>query len=121
MKVVDYSVTKGNLGKGKAYNDRDDNIGSYQTSATQFPNPEDMTVFVGNGINAEDLQRGWVKPTIRQLPNYDLEPYKQKWTGFRVSDEDSPEGEDLAAEREFRMKDRQTKGLFIRPHIPIER
>lgn len=86
-----------------------------------FPNAEGVKVFSGFGADDSDLRRGWVEPVIRQDPRYDLVNHKQKWTEFRISDEDSNGGEDLPNEFEFRMKDRETKGLFIRPHIPTER
>lgn len=107
--------------EGQFYDDKDYNMGSYQTSAVQFPNPADMKVFTGNGATAEDLERGWVKPAITERPEYDKPNYYERWTEFRVPDEDSNGGEMLARNMEFRMKDRQTKGLFIRPRIPTER
>lgn len=93
----------------------------YQTSDKQFPNPEGEVVFSGFGANAEDLERGWIKCDIRQNPEYEMSNHKLKWTEYRIADEDGNGGMDLPPDFEFRMKDRETKGLFVRPHIPTER
>lgn len=106
---------------GQFYDDPDHNLGSYQTSATPFPNPEGVKVFPGQGATAEDLERGWVKPKMREYPEYVMDNYKDKWTTPRVVDEDFNGGMDLERDLEFKKKDRETKGLFARPHIPTER
>lgn len=116
-----YRVTDA-MREGQFYDDPDHNMGSYQTSATPFHNPPDVKFFTGNGATAEDLERGWIKPVMREYPEYVLENYKRKWTRERVSDEDAIYGGmDSSRDIEFRNKDLVTKGLFARPHIPTER
>lgn len=105
---------------GDKYDDKP-NLGSYRTSDEQFPNPRGVKTFAGYGADKADLERGFIKPAMRQNPEYELANYKDRWTQPRVSDEDSNVGMDLPADIEFRMKDRETKGLFMRPRIPTER
>lgn len=115
-----YTVTNP-MHEGQFYDDPDRNMGSYQTSAEPFNNPSDVKFFAGQGATAEDLERGWVKPVMREYPEYVLENYKRKWTQERVTDEDCDGGMDLPRDLKFRQKDLVTKGLFARPHIPTER
>lgn len=107
--------------EGQFYDDPDHNMGSYQTSATPFRNPSDVKLFTGQGADAEDLERGWVKPAMREYPQYVLENYKLKWTKPRVLDEDYNGGMDLPRQLDFKYSDLESKGLFERPHIPTER
>lgn len=107
--------------EGQFYNDPDHNMGSYQTSAEPFKNPSEIKIFTGQGATAEDIERGWVKPAMREYPEYVFDNYKGKWTEPRVLDEDFEGGTELARDMEFRKKDRETKGLFARPRIPTER
>lgn len=93
----------------------------YSPSETPYKDPADVVYFSGFGANADDLERGYIKPMVKESPQYVLENYKQKWTQYRVLDEDGDGGMDLPAQLEFRNKDRETKGLFVRPHIPTER
>ncbi len=112
----------GLTGTNEKYDQKQTNWGSYQTSPSQFPNPEGMVKFMGFGMDEKDYDRGFCKPYIHNDPEYDMANYKERWTEYRVEDEDSDGG--LTAferDRQFRDKDRKTKGLFVRPHIPTER
>lgn len=105
---------------GEKYDDKG-SLGSYRTSAGQFPNPEGLKTFPGYGADKADLERGFCAPEIRNLPEYDKVNYEDRYTappnntsGYLDMFEPSPE-------YEFRQKDRETKGLFTRPRIPTER
>lgn len=104
---------------GEKYDDTG-RLSSYRTSDSQFPNPEGMKTFPGYGANKDDLERGFCKPALNDLPEYDLDNYKQRWTQPTVSDlvEDGPL---MPRDLEFRMKERDSKGFLERPHIPNER
>lgn len=116
--TVQTAKTSGDNNPG--YGDKG-SLGTYQTAPGDFPDPEGMIRFTGYGADEEDLRKGFVEPIISELPVYDLANHKQKWTQPRIPDEDSNGGEDLPQDIEFRMKDRETKGLFMRPHLPTER
>lgn len=95
-------------------------LGSYQTSDKQFPNPAGIVTFEGFGANKADLERGFCDPSIKDLPEYDMDNYKLRWTQPIVSDlvEDGPT---MPSDIEFRTKDLKSKGFLERPHIPNER
>lgn len=111
--------TKGDVGNS-AYRDRGC-LGTYQTAPGDFPDPEGLKRFEGFGADKDDLERGFKEPAIREPPVYDLANHKEKWVEPRIPDEDSDGGEMLPQDLQFRMQDRETKGLFMRPRIPTER
>lgn len=104
---------------GEKYSDKG-SLGSFCTSAEQFPNPEGVKTFPGYGADAADLQRGFDRPEIRELPDYEMKNYKDRWTAPKTSDlvED---GAGLPPDFEFRNKEIQTKGMLTRPRLPTER
>lgn len=114
--------------KGDKYED-DGRLGSYRTSEVQFPNPEGVKTFPGLGVDEADLVRGFVQPTIRELPEYDRVNYQDRYSQPRQPDEEDSAGSvagffgDGAMKRdfEFRQKERVSKGFLTRSHIPTDR
>lgn len=105
-------------------NDKYDTPGmlkSYQTSPDQFPNPKDMVVFSGFGMNAEDYERGFCDPHVRELPDYDKRNYADRYSQPRVADENQGNTMALPKDYEFRQKELESKGFLTRPRIPTER
>lgn len=106
--------------KDLGYSDKGQ-LGTYQTTPGDFPDPEGLKRFEGYGADKDDLSRGYVVPTIGENPVYDLENHKYKWTEPREFDEDDKIQGAVESSFEFRMKDRKTKGFCMRPHLPTER
>jgi hypothetical protein len=112
----------------KSYDDKG-MLGSYCTRDSQFPNPAGVKTFTGYGADKADLERGFCKPTIRELPAYDKVNYADRSTEPRLPDE---EDEDsgvagflgfgaMRQDFEFREKERRAKGFLTRPKIPTDR
>lgn len=108
------------MDKGDKYDDKG-RLGSYCTSATQFPNPEGMKVFSGYGASDADLERGFCKVAARELPDYDRANYVDRYSLPSEPDEDSDLGMSLPKDYEFRQKELHTKGMFMRQRYPRER
>lgn len=114
--------------KGNKYED-DGMLGSYCTRETQFPNPKGVKTFTGFGADKADLERGFIEPTIRELPNYDLVNYKERGSLPRLPDEEDEAGAvagffgdgAMARDFEFRDKDRRAKGFLTRSKLPTDR
>lgn len=96
-------------------------LGSYRTSEDPFPNADGVVTFPGYGADKEDLERGFCRPTLRELPQYDKVNYYDRWTFPRVTDEAPGNHGILPKDIEFRSTKAESKGLFIRPRIPTER
>ena len=97
------------------------NLGTYQTSDTQFPNPEGMVHFNGFGMDDADYARGFCDPEVKELPNYDKANYHNRYSMPRIPDEDQGNREVMEQDFEFRTKDLESKGFLTRPRIPTER
>lgn len=114
--------------KGDKYNDLG-MLGSYRTSEVQFPNPKGVKTFSGYGADEADLELGFIRPAVRELPNYDKINYAQRSTNQKMPDEDDTAGSysgflGLDAKQrdfDFREEKRTAKGLFTRPYIPTDR
>lgn len=110
---------------GEKYSDRQraphNDQEAFSGQGERFRPAEDTKFFTGFGANNADLERGFCEVSPEEMPDRDMANYKDRWTRPRVSDEDSEYGESLPPDVEFRRKDRETKGLFMRPRIPIER
>ena len=106
--------------KGEKYNDLG-MLGSYRTSEVQFPNPKGMKTFPGFGADEADLELGFIRPEVRQLPNYDQANYYQRWTQPMRPDEDEGNRDSMVQDLEFRTKDLESKGFLTRPRTPTER
>lgn len=112
----------------KSYEDKG-MLGSYCSRDSQFPNPAGVKTFTGYGADKADLERGFVQPAIRELPNYDRANYTERFTQPKSPSES--EGEtglsgffgvgSLQRDFEFREKERQSKGFFTRPKLPTDR
>ncbi len=109
---------------GKAYNDKQTipPIGEERYPGQNRPEgyPEGCKTETGYGCTAADVQRGYVEVEGLDNPERDLANYKNRWTAPKTSDEDTPFGF-MGDDYEFRQKNRQSKGLFMRPRIPTER
>lgn len=114
--------TAGLTGTNEKYDEKG-RLGSYRTGSEQFPNPSDVVTFEGFGASHEDLQRGFIRPTMRELPEYQKSNYRFRLTEDRVDDDDRDNGLGVGFSKdlEFQKKDRVTTGLFARPLIPDER
>ncbi len=96
--------------------------GSYAPhNRDNFPDPAGLKRFAGYGADEEDLRLGFCKPRMNDDPAYDLENYKDRSTLPNTNDEDFENTSTLARDYEFRGRNRNTRGLFKRPHIPTER
>lgn len=96
-------------------------LGSYCTSKEQFPNAKGVVTFPGHGADKEDLERGFCRPTLRELPEYDKPNYYERWTSPSRPDEDQGNHMSLPKDIEFRMKETESQGFLVRPRIPTER
>lgn len=105
---------------GKQYDD-EGNLGTYQTSAEPFPDPQGLKRFAGYGADKADLAQGFIRPEMRELPEYEKANYHEKWSQERTTDTDDPLEGFLGKDYKFREKDVETKGLLKRPRIPTER
>lgn len=106
--------------KGDKYDDKG-MLGSYRTSEAQFPNPEGLKTFPGFGADDADLELGFIRPEVRQLPNYDKNNYQDRWTQPKLPDEDQGNRQIMDRDFEFRTEQLRSKGMLIRPRIPTER
>lgn len=75
-----------------------------------FATPADVKMFAGEGADVEDLKRGYLKPDIRNAPEYE----KVNYNG-RASVVSS---ENYAEDYQFRDKDRVYSGLLSRSRYP---
>lgn len=105
---------------GEGYDDKG-KLGSYQTRATQFPNPEGAKTFAGYGATDEDLARGFCNVEARELPDYDRANYVDRYSLPKEADEDSIIGMSMSKDYEFRQEERRSKGMFIRSRYATER
>lgn len=107
------------MGTNEKYDEKG-RLGSYRTSETQFPNPAGEQIYTGFGANEADLKRGFCKPTLRELPEYDNQNYFYRYSETKADDlvEDGP---GLPDDYTFRQKERVSKGFLTRPRIPTER
>lgn len=110
---------RGKTGTHDKY-DQGQTLGTYRTSETQWPNPEDVNVFEGFGADKDDLVRGYCRPAIKSNPEYDADNYKLRWSIPTVSDL-TEQGPEVPSDVEFRQKDLLSKGFLARPRIPTER
>ena len=106
--------------KGDKYDD-EGMLGSYRTSSVQFPNPQGMVTFPGYGADDADLELGFIRPSVRELPAYDKANYHDRWTQPKLPDEDLGNRQVMDNDFEFRMKERESRGFLIRPRTPTER
>ena len=107
--------------KGVKYDDRGQLMKAGDTK--DFPKPEGVEFFEGYGADEADLQRGYIEPTITDRPQYDLSAYKERWSDPKPTDTGAfPYRPGVSPDDlEFMTKDRQTKGMLIRPRIPTDR
>lgn len=101
--------------------DTEAHLGTYRTDAEQFSDPKDMVYFTGFGANAEDCERGFCEPNVKELPDYDKCNYAGRYTEPRKPDEDQNNTLSMPQDWEFRQKERVSKGFLTRPRIPTER
>lgn len=104
-------------------------LGGYSPSSAPFPNPSGVKIFEGYGANSSDLERGYCDPDIRELPNYDLVNYEDRWTVPNSPDQDDSSGGLFGLmggygnkdDFEFQQKDRMSRGFCTRPKLPVDR
>lgn len=96
-------------------------LGSYQSSAEPFPNPEGIRLFSGFGADDEDLERGFCEPGLAERPDYDKANYQLRSTVAKEPDEDFANTGVLPDDIEFRSRNIRSKGFLTRPRIPTER
>ena len=103
-----------------SYSDRG-MFGGYQSDAEPFRDPSDVRHFVGYGATEADLDRGYVVPTIREAPNYDLSDYKARSSQPREAFDDQGQTDITNEHWEFRSRNQRSRGFLTRPRIPTER
>lgn len=101
--------------------DSEGTLGSYRTSESPFPNAAGVVTFPGYGADKEDLERGFCRPTIRDLPEYKKENYEDRYTQAMDITKDYLDIFEPSPDQKFREIDRQSKGFLTRPRIPTER
>lgn len=96
--------------------------GSYTPEhRNQFPDPEGLKRFAGYGADEADLSQGFCSVRVNDDPHYDAINYRARWTLPRQADEQNGNTEMMPDDYEFRGRNRKTRGLFTRPHLPTER
>jgi len=106
--------------KGDKYDDSGE-LGSYCTSEVQFPNPEGTKVFSGYGASEADLELGFIRPAVRELPEYDKASYQDRWTLPKETKVEKVSGASFMDSFEESLNKRRSKGFLIRPRTPTER
>lgn len=97
-------------------------LGSYGPSDRgAFRDPAEVRHFSGYGADERDYERGYIEPTIRENPAYDLTAYKDRYTAPSVADEDMGETQRMSDDWAFRDRARRSRGFLTRPRIPTER
>jgi hypothetical protein len=96
-------------------------LGSYRTSAKQYPNPPGVKLFAGFGATEEDLERGFCEPRISDDPAYQLDDYKHRSSQPALSDIDEGGAAATSKDYAFRRKNERSRGFLTRPHIPTDR
>jgi hypothetical protein len=104
---------------GDGYHDRGA-LGSYGRDAPWDPVPG-VKYMAGFGADVEDLQRGFIAPTIREDPAYDKANYRERSSLPMKTDEDFNNTGVLDEDWEFRTRNRRSRGFLTRPYIPTER
>jgi len=106
---------------GEKYADRVKLGGDYSPSADPFPMPSDVKVFGGYGADESDIRQGFIRPTMRDNPEFDKQNYVSRWTIPKEPDIDPGDTTGTDMDWEFRQKDLRSKGFMTRPRIPTER
>lgn len=96
-------------------------LGNYSPSLDRYPSPDEVRRFTGFGATAEDLDRGFVEPVIRERAAYDLANYKERWTVPRSPDVDDNPATASEDDRMFRRRHERSRGFLTRPRIPTDR
>ena len=105
---------------GEKYSDKG-RLGSFRTSEDQFPNPEGVKTFTGYGAGTADLELGFIRPAVRELPAYDKANYHERWTQPKLPDEDLGNRQSTQDDFDFRQEQLKSKGMLVRPRTPTER
>ena len=106
---------------GDGYSDRGA-LGSYAPREhEQWQAPGDVKYMAGFGASVEDLQRGYIEPTIREDPAYDKANYQERSSLPMEPDEDFNNTGVMDDDWEFRTRNRRSRGFLTRPYIPTER
>ena len=100
-------------------------LGSYAPSnRAPFPDAPGVKRMAGFGASTADLERGWCEVNLRELPDYDIGSYKDRFTRPKLkggSDiDDNPITSD-AADYQFRRRFERSRGFFTRVKIPTDR
>lgn len=102
-------------------------IGQFRSYEGQAPKPEGIKFETGYGASEEDLQRGYCRPAIRDLPEYDRTNYLSRATVAKGEGFDYPSlsmkgtPEKLKDKWEFQEEGRESKGFLTRPYSATER
>lgn len=105
---------------GEKYDDKG-SLGSDRTDAEPFRDPQGLKRFAGFGADEADLSAGFVRPEIRDLPEYDKRNYEDRCTTPPTNNSGLTDIFEPSPDYAFRQKDRETKGFFTRPRLPTER
>ena len=96
-------------------------LGNYSPQREPWGDPPDVRHFIGYGASAEDLNRGYARPVIREDPAYDMGNYKDRFTRPKTPDTDDNPATASNSDLEFRRRSERSRGFFTRPHLPIDR
>ena len=96
-------------------------LGNYSPDLEPYRDPPDVRHFAGYGATEADLNRGYVEPTIREQPAYDLSDYKSRWTQPREAFDDQGQTDITESHWDFRSRNQKSRGFLTRPRIPTER
>lgn len=96
-------------------------LGSYAPTSESRRDPQDVRHFSGYGCSEADYERGYIDPTLREDPAYDLANYKMRSTIPMSPDEDDNPATTGARDMEFRGRGERSRGFLPRPRIPTDR
>lgn len=111
--MADEGNTSGRDKGNASYTDRG-YIGHRTSSEEKFPKPAGNVFFTGYGADEADLVRGYNEPTIREIPDFDLSNYKERWGEPKNPDDDMDNRTPMGRDWDFRDRERPSRGFLVR-------
>jgi hypothetical protein len=96
-------------------------LGGWTTPSECFDDPAGLVRFTGYGGNRDDLERGYIVPTITEDPAYDKRNYVDRWSDPSHPYIDQLNTDAVQSDWEFRSRNRESRGFLTRPRLPTER
>lgn len=91
-------------------------IGHRTSDTEKFLKPAETKVFVGYGMDEGDFDRGYVVPELRELPDFDLGNYADRYSQPKSHDIDPDNRTPMERDWAFRDRERTSKGFLVRDH-----